>query len=162
MDLVLDHKIQARCEDKERKMVPEVTVSHCRTFGDRDGVYGGHCRLRELRSQGEFMVFTRLSSPGSILDEVLGSSLWNTALLLCRQVPEGYREKTRAYPSSRKLASLHSWFFVAVKKTVPIGYQDFGRVKRVVFAFHFPHILFFIIPYVLIQKFLCLLPVGML
>lgn len=61
-------------------------------------------------------------SPGSILDKVLGSLVWNTAFLLCCQISEGYRKKTCKYSASKLLALFHSLFLV-VKKISLIGYK---------------------------------------
>lgn len=57
------------------------------------------------------------SSPGNILDKVLGRFVWDTAFLLCCQISKGYREKTRKFSSSSSSALFHG-FFTVVKKVV--------------------------------------------
>lgn len=38
--------------------------------------------------------------PGSVVDKVLGSFVWDTAFLLCCQVSKSYRKKACEYSSS--------------------------------------------------------------
>lgn len=75
-------------------------------------------KAKKLRSRWSYVsVFV---FPGSIVDKVLGSFVWDTTFLLCCQISKSYRKKACKYSSSKLLAEFQC-LFVVVRKVVLMG-----------------------------------------